>query len=80
MQGWKDKIGQISVGDNGDMLTKMTMVLFIAIYDNNGDDDDVDLDSAEMLVLPAVVMLKVSGFILSSAMSLRKHWHRHHYP
>ena len=30
----------------------------------------VDLDSAEMLVLPAVVMLNVSGLTLSSAMSL----------
>ena len=48
--------------------------------DDDNDDDDDDLERAEMLVLPAVVMLKVSGFILSSAMSLRKHWHRHHYP
>ena len=40
--------------------------------DDDDDDDDNDLERAEMLVLPAVVMLKVSGFkFLSSAMSLK---------
>ena len=39
--------------------------------DDDGDNDN-DLERAEMLVLPAVVMLKVSGFrFLSSAMSLK---------
>ena len=41
--------------------------------DSTNYDDDVNLERAEMLVLPAVVMLRVSGFIfLSSAMSLCK--------
>ena len=40
--------------------------------DDDDDDNDNDLERAEMLVLPAVVMLKVSGFrFLSSAMSLK---------
>ena len=48
-------------------------------WEEIGDDDD-NLERAEMLVCPQVVMLKVSGFrFLSSAMSLRNNRHRHHH-